>query len=106
MAARRLFGVEVRRHEDERVELQLDSSGQPQLACIESGSARLLHGVRGADGRWAFTPVASNLTMNEPGSVLHVCFVLHPGRSDGALRDAPQFLVDDALELAGLREAA
>ena len=79
---------------EDRVWLQIDSEGNPQVAYIEEGTRRLIHGVRGLDSSWSFTAVPTHLPPNEP-MVFSISFALHPGGQAPEFRDTPHILFED-----------
>jgi hypothetical protein len=78
--------------EENRVWLQIDSRGNPQLAYIARGSGHLVYGVKGGN-QWTFQELpTSSLGLGAP---IQLSFVLHPGRFTPELRDTPHFLFHD-----------
>jgi hypothetical protein len=78
--------------ENNRVWLQLDSAGNPQVAYVARTSDHLLYGAK-RDGHWTFQEIpTSSLGLGAP---IHISFLLHPGRFTPELRDTPHFLFHD-----------
>jgi hypothetical protein len=75
--------------EENRVWLQLDSAGNPQIAYVAQISSRLVHGVKGKT-EWTFQNIPSSTL-----APIHISFVIHPGPFTTELRDTPHFLFRD-----------
>src|SRR5438874_7247234 len=74
--------------DEDRVCLEIDSHGNPQIAFLDGTNHFLIYGVK-MNNNWTFTTVPTHF--RDPRSVLNFSFKLHPGRVTPELRDTPHF---------------
>ena len=78
--------------DEDRVCLQIDSGGNPQIAFLDGTNHLLIHGVK-LNNNWTFTTVPTHF--RDARSVINFSFKLHPGRLTPELRDTPHFVYKD-----------
>lgn len=78
--------------DEDRVCLEIDSRGNPQIAFLDGTNHFLIHGVK-LHNDWTFTNVPTQF--RDARSVINFSFKLHPGRLTPELRDSPHFAYKD-----------
>jgi hypothetical protein len=78
--------------DEDRVCLEIDSLGNPQIAFLDGTNHLLIYGVK-LHNDWTFTTVPTHF--RDARSVINFSFKLHPGRLTPELRDTPHFAYKD-----------